>query len=306
MGWPFDVRAQVSEQMPVPEQWQLTLDGIKSKAQALMIENNGLQNEYQQLTGQVQKLQQLIHDQQYKNDQMDHFLKERHGRTDQQLRIEGLTQMVKTKRQEARTFEEQLRSLKKKQLDQDNKIQKAQRSQNTGLPRVGDQLSQWRKLLENENRQEVLLENELKVLKTADKTQNFNEDAIELQNKKLEARLGILQSQKLRHIKKYSNTQLAQDNVRMYDQLKKRKDELEANIGVYESRMDELRESSLMAMSWTLKRKKLIHDMVQTDARNNKMRDKIKVLREDIDVLKDQVIKLERRVNFVKEQAAKQ
>ena len=110
MGWPFDVRAQVSEQMPVPEQWQLTLDGIKSKAQALMIENNGLQNEYQQLTGQVQKLQQLIHDQQYKNDQMDHFLKERHGRTDQQLRIEGLTQMVKTKRQEARTFEEQLRS----------------------------------------------------------------------------------------------------------------------------------------------------------------------------------------------------
>ena len=39
---------------------------------------------------------------------------------------------------------------------------------------------------------------------------------------------------------------------------------------------------------------------LQTDARNNQMRDKIKVLREDIDVLRDQVARLERRVDFVK------
>ena len=53
-----------------------------------------------------------------------------------------------------------------------------------------------------------------------------------------------------------------------------------------------------MTLSWPLKRKKLIHDMVQTDARNNQMRDKIKELHEDIDVLKDQVARLERRVDF--------
>ena len=38
--------------------------------------------------------------------------------------------------------------------------------------------------------------------------------------------------------------------------------------------------------------------MVLTDARNNKLKEKIKSLREDIDVLKDQVARLERRVDF--------
>ena len=57
-----------------------------------------------------------------------------------------------------------------------------------------------------------------------------------------------------------------------------------------------------MALSWPAKKKKLVHEMVQADARNNQVREKIKVLREDIDVLKDQVARLERRINFVKGQ----
>ena len=81
----------------MPEQWQLTLDVIKSKAQNLMVENNGLQVEYRQLIGQVQELQQAIADQQYKNEQKSRFLKERRGQTDQQVRIEELTQSIKAK-----------------------------------------------------------------------------------------------------------------------------------------------------------------------------------------------------------------
>jgi len=286
-----DVRAQESQQMPLPEQWQLTVEGIKSQAHLLMVENNGLQDEHQQLTEQVEKLQQSINERQDKNDQLAQLLKERHGRTDQQLRIEELTKMVKTKRQEARILEEKWMSLRK--------------SQRTGSLRVDD-LNEWRKQLEDESKHEVKLENELTDLKTADKTQNINKKALEIENKKLEARLSVLQLKKLRHMKGYSDKQLAQDNVLMYDQLKKRKDQLEANISVYESRMDDLRESSVMALSWTLQRKKLIHDLVQTDTRNNKIRDKIKVLREDIDVLRDQVAKLERRANAVKGQATQQ
>ena len=72
-----DARAQVPDNFSsMPEQWQLTLDGIKSKAQTLMVENNGLQVEYRQLLEQAQKLQQSIDDQQYKNEQMGHFIKE--------------------------------------------------------------------------------------------------------------------------------------------------------------------------------------------------------------------------------------
>lgn len=118
LWWAFDVRAQLPQEVSaMPEQWQLTLDVIKSKAQALMVENNSLQVEYRQFTGQVQELQQSIDEQQHKNDQMARFLKERNGRTDQQLRIEELTQIVQTKRREALNFDEQLENLKKEAVE---------------------------------------------------------------------------------------------------------------------------------------------------------------------------------------------
>ncbi len=157
----------------------MTLDVIKSKAQTLLVENNGFQVEYRKLTEQAQKLRQSIDEQQNKNEQMARFLKERHGRTDQQVRIEELTQIIKTKKQEVRNFDEQWENLKKKQADLDHRIQQAknmishielrqqmgtkevQAYQNSGQAPGDDQLTQLRKQLEDENRQEVLLENEL-------------------------------------------------------------------------------------------------------------------------------------------------
>jgi len=282
LWWGFDARAQAPEEQPssMPEQWQLTLDVIKSRAQTLMVENNGLQVEYQQLIGQVQQLQRSVYEQQAKNEQIGRYIKERHGRTDQQERIEELTQVIKTKRAQARAFDEQLKNLTKKQSGIDRNIQQlkytiseielhqqappqagqgqkteAQPSQNTAQPRADDQLVQLRKQLEDQSKQEVLLENEA--------------------------------------------------GAGRYGELKKRKEELEADISAYELRMDGLKQSSLTALSWPLKKKKMVHEMVLIDARNNQMRSKIKVLREDIDVLRDQVARLERRVDFVKDQSIK-
>ena len=125
----------MSAQIPVSERWQLTLDMIKAKVQTLVIENNGLQVEYRKLTEQVQELQESMGAQQYRNEQMARFLKERHGRTDQQVRIEELTRTIKIKNQEARHFDRQWGKL--------------------------NQLAQLRKQLEDESKQEVLLENKL-------------------------------------------------------------------------------------------------------------------------------------------------
>jgi polyhydroxyalkanoate synthesis regulator phasin len=61
----------------------------------------------------------------------------------------------------------------------------------------------------------------------------------------------------------------------------------------------------LAALSWAVKKKKLVHDMVQTDARNKQMQGNVKVLREDIDVLRDQVARLERRLDFAQGQGTK-
>ena len=322
--WAANVSAQETEAVQVPEQWQMSLEVIKSKAQSLMVENNGLQAEHQQLMQQVQGLQRSIDDQQQKNEQMNRLIKERHGQTDQQVRIEELKQAIKIKKQNARAVDERLEILKEKQSGLDRKIQllnarisdiqshpptikeKVQILQNSEPPSADGQLDQLRQQLEDGNKQEVLLEDELNALKNGGKGQDFNLGDIEAQNKELEARLDTLRSQRLQHEKKSSDAELAQANERMYDELKKRKDQLEANIASYEARLDDLRGSSLIALSWRLKKKKLIHEMVQTDAHNNQMRDKIKVLREDIDVLRDQVAKFERRVDFVQDKGVKQ
>jgi chromosome segregation ATPase len=186
----------------LPEQWQLTLDVIKSKVQTLETENNGLQAEYRKSIEQSQKLQKLIDAQQYKNEQMSRFLKERHGRTDQQVRISELTQSIKTKNQEARAYNKQLENLKREQ-------RQAKSSQKTGQLQGDDQLVQWHKQLKDEIAQEVLLKNEL------------------------------------------------------------------------------------------------VRCEAQIEARNDQMRDKIKALREEIDVLRGRVAGLERRTDFVQGQVTK-
>jgi chromosome segregation ATPase len=312
--WCGNATAQVSqEQTSMPEQWQMTLDGIKSKAQSLMVENNGLQDERRQLLDQVRDLLRAINDQQNRNDQMSLLLKQRHGRTDQQLRIDELTQSIKSKSPQAKVLDEQLENLRRKKSDLERKVQllsqtvanedlrqQAERAQAVGSPvnpQEDGQLTQLRQQLEDANKQEVLLADQLENLKTGGKSQSLSVDAIDEENKQLEARLDVLRLQKLQHERRISDVQLAQANVRMYEKLRIRKDQLEASINAYGSRLDELRESSLMALSWPLKKKKLDHELVQTDAHNNQIREKIKELREDIGILKDQVAKLERKVD---------
>jgi len=272
LWWAFDVRAQEPQEFSsMPEQWQLSLDVIKSKAQYLVTKNNGLQVEYQRLTGQTQELEQSIEEQQDKNDQGERFLKERHGRTDQQLRIDELTQVIRSKDQKTGILDEQLRNLENKQSNLEGEIRSFQK---TIQSPEDDQLPRWRRQLEDETRQEVFLENELQGLKVGHQI------------------AGPVQ-------------QPPQGSVPSYEQLKNRRDQLEDDINTYESRLEELRASSIVAFSWTLKRKKLVHEMVLTDAGNNKMRETIKALREDIDVLKDRIAKLERRMDL-RGQGAKQ
>jgi predicted nucleic acid-binding Zn-ribbon protein len=257
----FDARAQLPEgssSLP-PEQWELTLDVIKGKAQSLMVENNGLQDENQKLTDQVKELQELIRRQKDKNEQMKFFLNGRHGRTDEQQRIQELTRLIKIKSQQAGVYDDQLSNLQKAKTTLDQNIrhlqemiskidlqQQGEEGKAQAFPPDDDQLVQLRKRLGEEAKHEADLKNQLGVW-------------------------------------------------RLYGHLKKYKEELETKIYVYESRMEQLRQSSLLSMSWPLRKKKLVHDMVQIDARNNRMRNQIKLLREDVGVLKDQIAKLESR-----------
>jgi len=318
----MEAKAQISEELSssMPEQWQLTLDVIKSKAADLMVKNNGLQDEYRQLLNQQQKLQQSVWDQQTKNEEMSRLLNVRHGRTNQEEQIEQLSQAIKIKNQRIEAYGEQIDNLNRKKAELDHKIQLLkitvaglelhEQANQQPIPEaknniespVDDQLIELRKQNENENNQEVLLENELATLKNGDQAQHLNVNALEEENKQLEDRLDQLRLEKLQYDKHSSNLMASNGNEQRYEKLKKRKDELEANISVYEMRMESLRDTSLMSMSWPLKKKKIVHEMVQIDAHNNQIRGKIKVVKEDIAVLKDQVTKLDHQLEFVKGQ----
>jgi len=306
--WGFNAKAQEPQELSsMPEQWQLTLDVIKSKAQTLLVQNNGLHDQNQQLTSQLQQLQQAIKDQQFKNEQMAESIKERHGQSDQQLRIEQLDQIIDKKKQEARGFDVQLENLTRKQAKLGREIgrleneieRKTQKASNTVQPSLDDQLPPLQKQLESEMRQEVILENKLVALAKGDKTQSLNADAVEAQNKQLQSYLEALQSRKLQQDRVSPNPEASRANKIMFERLKNRKLELEADIQAFESRLDGLKETSLADLSWPLKRKNLIHTMVEMDSRNAQMRAEIKVLSEDIGVLNDQINRLERRVSFI-------
>lgn len=313
-----NTRAQMPEEsssMPA-QQWTSTLDGIKSQAHYLVIQNNGLQTEYQRLMQQAANLQQAINDQQDKNEQMANFLKERNGKTDQQVRIEELTQMIKNKKMQALSNQESLENLDRKQVNLEHSIQKMQQTLDKTEelmqaskvqapvvkaainPQADEQLIQLRKQLDEETRQEVLLENELKSLKTTGSGKIVKVADVEAENKKLEAHLYAMQLQEERNRKARSDARLSQVSALMYNRLKKHKEELESKIYAYEMQMEEFKKLSLSGLSGKVKKNLLVHQVVQMDASNNKMREKIKVYQEDIDVLKDQVARLERRVDF--------
>ncbi len=272
-----EARAQLSAgPSSMPEQWQLTLDVIKAKAQSLGVENDGLKDEYQQLVEKADELRQAIDQQRDKNAQSAAILQERHGQTDQDLRIIELNESIRAKNQRLKDYALQLRDLRRRRSESEHKVQAIkyavrgrelvrlnQKEQIDALPgQRGDdpdpQLGQLRQQLEDESTQEVLLENILAALKKGGT---------------------------------YSAPTLKDLNAH--------KQELKREIYANVLRLEDLRDSSLMGLSWPLMKKTLVHRMVLIDARNNQMRSQIKGLKEDIDVLRDQIAKLERRADFV-------
>jgi chromosome segregation ATPase len=169
---------------------------------------------------------------------------------------------------------------------------------------LNEQLTELRQRLEEEKKQEVLLENKLNTLRSPGQVSNRGDaDQIEEQNKQLSLRLEDLQDQKRVLQARLPDASRAIANQQKYAELKKRKEQLEADINAYAYRMDQLKETSLLkTMPWPVEKKRLIHVMVQKDARNNQLREKIKMLREDVEILRDQVAKFERRVNFMQGQ----
>src|SRR3989338_6249995 len=89
-----------AQEEPVDAAWLLTLDTIKAESSRLMTQNTRLNADYHALLEEVDQLNASIEGQGGKNAALADFLKTRHGRSNQQVRIQELERQIKDQRDE--------------------------------------------------------------------------------------------------------------------------------------------------------------------------------------------------------------
>lgn len=288
------------------EQWQLTFDTIRTKVNGLLVRNNQLSAEYRQLQDALTKTQAAIVEQDDKNASMRQFLKERHGRTDQQVRLEELAAQLKLAKTQLAVRQGQALELKDK-LAQANKTVDLKKTRVADLelrqnmpavtaavvaPTSGDaELDGLRKELEDQKAEEVHLEDQLSAMMT----QAEHPEMVLLKEK-----LDFLQRQKDELLKgapvEQARKSASEIDRKMYFAAIEQKAKLESKIHRFENQINMLKNASGVSVSWAAQKKKLIHDVVQMDAHNAQLREKINNLRQDIALLKEQVDTLQKQV----------
>jgi chromosome segregation ATPase len=293
------------------EEWLLTVDVIQKKVQGLLEENNKLNTEYIELMQQAQKMRQAVVDQSQKNDEIRRLLKERGGRTDQQIRIDELSQQIKARQPKVVLRQKQVDHLKnqatvetKKAELKKLKISDWELHQNAA-PAVkpvevkedlssGDkELDRLRKEIEEQKGKEVALEQELESL------QNQKAQAVARQEELAKEIDGL--KQQLEDIKaKKVPAETAASKLRRsrFEAMTQQKSELEAQIKEFEGKIEKLKDPG--ALSFSMQKKKIIKEVVEADARKEQLSQKINDLKEDISILREQTATLERKVNFRK------
>ena len=89
-----------AQEAPADAAWLLTLDTIKARSSQLMAQNTRLTADYDMLLEDIDRLNASIEEQGRKNAALADFLKTRHGRSDQQVRIQELEKQIRDKKDE--------------------------------------------------------------------------------------------------------------------------------------------------------------------------------------------------------------
>ncbi len=313
-----------------PAQWQLTLDVIKTKAQTLLVQNKELAAQHEDLQAQLAHTQEMINQQQSANADLRRMLKERNGRTDQQIALEQLKAQIKSIKNEVAGAEEKLGIWKKKladverkinlqklklsefQLRQDQQEVQAKLSEALQAPaavneEAAAQLNEVRKQLEEAKSQEAFLENQIAGLKDNKVALASQHNVLDEENRTLSNHLEELRQQKIQREKAVAQAKGASAAYKdRYYQLKKHKALLEGQIRSYEVKAALLKKSIVDSnLPWPAQKKRIIHEMVQEDARNSQLREKITDIREDISILREGVTRMERRISAVEEKSNK-
>ena len=307
---------EVVDQISRTPSWQLTLDVIKTKAESLLKKNNQLTQEQEGLLKQEQDLKASIANLQEKNQELRDHLKERRGRSDEQMKIDELQDLITKKKnglkqhqQEIERLNNQAQALEQKlslrklknsqdmlrikeqdlQLKVENTVKEKEASSDDG------ELTELKDKLQREKEQEAFLEKQINDLRQMNSAASSSDEAKQGQLADLEKKVVFLRQQKESLQKRFNNDN-SQVNKGRYQKLLVKKMELEAKIKDSELRLNQLKEDTRQQTPEEKTNKQLLKVMIQMDTKNKQLRRKITNLNEDVHLLRAQVKRLERKV----------
>lgn len=282
------------------QQWQNSVDAIRGQVDVLIRQNDELTRQYNQDKVQEKDLIKLIEEQRQKIDALNAFLKQRAGKSDQDLRLDVLNDQLnlkrlllnktlldyKTEHAKAEQVEKQLQEKRLKVSEYE--LHQGENAAKQAMPAAEDpELVALRKDLAAQTQAEAAL---------MQQTNGSGYSGSSAEIDQLRNKLTALQSQKEALSGKPLATAPADKSK--YYLMHAKKEELEVKIRAFEKRIEVLKSSSSLDSSWSAGRKEMVHAIVQGDARNKKLVNEIKELKENITLLKTQIGVLEKRVLF--------
>lgn len=308
---------QVSpEPSPNTPEWQLTLDVIRAKSDTLVDKNNKLVAHRDAMAARYTQLETSITELKANNDELRQFLKDRHGRSDEQIHLEEIASQVKFKEAQVKEIQKeltnlqddvssvqqkiQLKKLKMTALNLQNKediskanIQKAMEDRN--LIENSEELTKLREAFEQERKNEDVLGKQLAQLKPNQPKEGVLAPVDDAQIELLEKNLQTLRQQK-EDLQKRISVDNNQPGQKRYEKLMLKKRVLEETIHESEVQLNRLRDPHALSFLSNPRKKEVLRQMIEVDTRNGKLRQKMVSLREDLDLLREQVRRLERKL----------
>lgn len=296
--------------------WQLTLDVIKAKAEALLQKNNDMMAQRDALLKQYNQEQKIIETLKKNNEEIRQFLKERHGRSDEQFKMDEIEAQIHQRKALLKETQDrlvqlnqvsegldqkiQLKKLRISDIQIDQKKQDLQLSMQQALKekdasKDDDELIALKKKLHEQKEQEAVLE------KQGDQAQlGMFKEPVQVSTEEINA---LEEKQdNLRHqkddLQKRLNGDNNQANMHRYQELMLKKSELEEKIKGFEVVLNQLKESSKENLTDDKSNKLMLKQMIKIDNRNTQLKQKVHELQENVLVLRSQVRRLEKKVNF--------
>jgi hypothetical protein len=299
---------------PNTPQWQVNLDVIKHKAQVLIKQNAKLTDEYNTLVAGIQRAQIDQRDLKIKNESLRQLIKQRRGKSQEQIEIEKHNDYIKAKESNIRALQNTIKNTQKDLAQQERKTElrklklsevelhvKREATQSKAINLIDERVkiendeehNKLKEMLAHERDEERILKQELEKAKNASINPPQAPAIDDAQLKALQDKVDQLAKQK-EDLQNRLNKDNNQTNAR-YLQLTAKKKELEERIKVFETQLNQLKEPATFGLLDPKQKKQIVRQMVQVNNRNAQLRQKISDLKEDVVLLREQVNRLERR-----------